>query len=418
MDRALAGPAGRVRLLLVGGGPEGLQALEPGLGALGHEVVQAGSGAEALGRLMSQNFSLVLVDVRGPSLEGFDAARLLRSRSRHTPLIFLTDQDRSQDEALRDPDLGPVDYLIRPFAPHVLSHKVGTLVELQRKTRELAQLQAQLWDLGRALGESERSLRQLQIGLEERVRERTAELESHGRLLASSNRELAEFAGVVSHDLQEPLRTLDNHLALLKREVGPALSPPALAQLSLATETARRLRRLISDLLAYSRVESQAGEVSEVDCNELLREVLEKLNGVITDRGASVSVDILPRVRGRSALLGRLFQNLIENAIKFCESRPMVEVGADWRGSETLFWVKDNGIGIGPLDRQRIFKVFQRLHSQAEYPGTGMGLALCKKIVEHHGGTLWVESQPGKGSTFFLTLSADPNAELAAPARP
>ena len=152
-----------------------------------------------------------------------------------------------------------------------------------------------------------------------------------------------------------------------------------------------------------------------VDCNELMLGVLEQLNMAISQRGARVNVNLLPRVLGMGTLLGQLFQNLVENALKFCDAgAPEVEVGADFKDGELVFWVKDNGIGVPAKDYERIFRVFQRLHGPSNYPGTGIGLALCKKIVERHGGRIWVESKVGKGSTFFFTL---PSAE-GPPMRP
>jgi light-regulated signal transduction histidine kinase (bacteriophytochrome) len=224
--------------------------------------------------------------------------------------------------------------------------------------------------------------------------------------LKRSNEELEQFAYVASHDLQEPLRMVASYTQLLERRYGDKLDDNAREFIAFAVDGARRMQALIDALLQYSRVGSRAGEMAQVDLNEVLDAARINLTVAIEEAQAEVIADKLPSVVADQTQMIQLFQNLIGNAIKFRgEQRPCVHVSATPESGRVHVVVKDNGIGIDPRYANRIFMVFQRLHTQAEYPGTGIGLALCRKIVERHGGAIWVESEPGKGAAFHFTLA-------------
>lgn len=223
--------------------------------------------------------------------------------------------------------------------------------------------------------------------------------------LARSNADLQQFAYVASHDLQEPLRMVASYTQLLARRYKGKLDSDADEFIGYAVDGASRMQRLINDLLDYSRVTSQGKVFEWVDCNGVLEEVLSNLRVAVEESRAVVTHDPLPTVRADGRQLGQLFQNLISNAIKFCgEEPPNVHVSAERRPGEWRFSVRDHGIGVDPQYAERIFVIFQRLHNREEYPGTGIGLAICKKIVERHGGRIWVVSQPGQEATFYFTL--------------
>ena len=233
------------------------------------------------------------------------------------------------------------------------------------------------------------------------------ELRRQAEELARSNKELEQFAYIASHDLQEPLRIVSGYCQLLKRRYSGKLDADADKFINYALEGAVRLQELITDLLAYSRVSTKAKPFAAVKLSEVAEQAVANLQMAINDRGAELFIDSLPEVMGDSHQLLQLFQNLIGNAVKFCsETNPKVWVKA---ARDKNFWtvtVKDNGIGIDPKHFEKIFTIFQRLHSREKYDGTGIGLAICKKVVQRHGGSIHVESEPGRGAEFIFTLPA------------
>jgi PAS domain S-box-containing protein len=224
--------------------------------------------------------------------------------------------------------------------------------------------------------------------------------------LSRSNQELEQFAYIASHDLQTPLRAITGFLDLLSRRYKGKLDPQADEFISFAVEGAQRMHQLINDILAYSRVGTRGKPFEHLESREPLDRALGNLQTEIEEIGVEVISDWLPMVTGDRDQLAQLFQNLVGNAIKYRRTGepPRIHIAAEERADAWEFRVHDNGIGIDPRYAERIFQIFQRLHTVGEYPGTGIGLAICKKIVERHGGRIWVESEPGKGSTFFFTL--------------
>lgn len=265
---------------------------------------------------------------------------------------------------------------------------------------------------------AEAALRDANRRLEARVAERTRELEVQTRELARSNAELEQFAYVASHDLQEPLRSVAGFAQLLERRYRDVLDEEGRTYLSYIVDGTGRMRQLIVDLLAFSRVGAQTRPFQPVATEELVEEVLHDLSAVIAERHAQIDRQPLPVVWGDRNELFQLFLNLIGNALKFNRGESVrVWIWAEERDDEWLFAVRDNGIGIAPQDSERIFAIFQQLNRRNEYPGTGVGLAICKKVVDRHHGRIWVESQLGQGSTFYFTLKKVPAAATIA-ARP
>lgn len=241
---------------------------------------------------------------------------------------------------------------------------------------------------------------------EQRISEANRMLETQAQQLKATNAELEQFAYVASHDLRAPLRMVTSYLSLIEKRMGAELSEDIKDFLGYAVGGAKRMDRLINDLLQYSR--TGKGKTSVVvHMGEAVGEAMANLEVVIRNAMAEVSIDEgLPSVMGDPGELVRLFQNLIGNAVKYIPSErtPRIEIGWREEAGECLLWVKDNGIGIAPADRERAFMVFQRLVAQDEFEGTGIGLAICKKIVERHGGKIWIESEVGRGSSFFMTF--------------
>ena len=241
---------------------------------------------------------------------------------------------------------------------------------------------------------------------ERELEEAREELAAYARDLERSNAELEQFAYVASHDLQEPLRMVASYVTLLEQRYGEALDQDAKEFIGFAVDGARRMQQLIDDLLAYSRIETQGREAESVSVVDCLEQARRNLDRYLTEENALVTHDELPEVMADPGQLTLLLQNLIHNAVKFArnDAPPRIHVAAELCDDGWEISVADNGIGIDPNHGERIFQIFQRLHGRKEYPGTGIGLALCRRIVERHGGTIRVESEPGNGSTFYFTL--------------
>ena len=240
---------------------------------------------------------------------------------------------------------------------------------------------------------------------EAQVRALNKVLQSYAAELESSNRDLQYFAYVASHDLQEPLRMVVGYVQLLEKRLADKLDQSTREFMGYAVDGALRMQSLIQDILAYSRVSTKGQPLEPVDSAAALKEALDRLASRIAETGAEVDARSLPIVMADRTQLAQLFQNLIGNAIKFCRDHaPQVRVEAAREAGRWRFSVTDNGIGIAPEYRERLFVIFKRLHTQREFPGTGIGLAICKRIIERHGGEIGIGSAPGGGSVFWFTL--------------
>lgn len=267
-----------------------------------------------------------------------------------------------------------------------------------------------VYDRGQILyGRYGRPVRMIGIMLDVTERKAAEErLSAQARELARSNAELQEFAYVASHDLQEPLRAMAGCVEIIRRRYQGKLDARADEVITHAVEGAARMQNLINDLLVYSRIGSRDHRLEPTDCQVVLDTVLANLEVPISESGAVVTHDELPTIYADPGQLVQLFQNLISNAVKFRGDRkPEIHVGARKQDREWIFAVSDNGIGIGSDYFERIFRIFQRLHARNDYPGTGIGLAICKRVVERHGGRIWVESEPGHGATFYFTFPTE-----------
>jgi signal transduction histidine kinase len=263
---------------------------------------------------------------------------------------------------------------------------------------EIGQLGTEFNQMAVLLSEKEAQLRDYAAQLEQKVEERTVEL-------ARSNADLAQFAYVASHDLQEPLRMVSSFVQLIEHRYKDKLDAAGTEFISYAVDGANRMQTMINDLLTFSRVGTRGKPFEPIDCEVILDQTLTNLQMAVEDSQAIITHDPLPTVMGDDTQMVQLFQNLIGNAIKFRRQEQLrVHISAQAKEKEWVFSVRDNGTGIDPQYAERIFVIFQRLHSKEEYPGTGIGLAVCKRVVERHGGKIWVESQPGQGSTFYFTI--------------
>jgi PAS domain S-box-containing protein len=279
---------------------------------------------------------------------------------------------------------------------NVYSDQVGNILGLVGFTKDITSLK-----------QTQNALREANNDLEQRVQARTAELSQANAELARSNTELEQFAYIASHDLREPLRKIKSYVELLAENYQGQLDDTADKYITYVTDGATRMQALIADLLTYSRVGQGNLTLEPTDLGTVLEQTLGDLSVTIEENSALITADPLPTVRANAQQIAQLFLNLIGNAIKFQgKATPKIEVKAELQECQWLIAVRDNGIGIKPQYAERIFEIFQRLHSREKYAGTGIGLAICRKIVERHGGRIWMESQLGLGTTFYFTLPA------------
>jgi signal transduction histidine kinase len=327
-------------------------------------------------------YQLILADYNLPQWRGIETLEVLSREGLDIPLILVSGSlgDVPAVECIKQ---GATDYVLK-----------DSLARLPVSVRRALQEKHQRDDHQRAEQDLARKVEEL----------------------ARSNRDLEQFAYVASHDLQEPLRMVAAYTQLLAERYRGKLDKDADKYIGYAVEGALRMQTLVFDLLAYSRVGHNGVDCKPSDCNNVVQEALLNSKSLIEESGAVVTYDRLPMVAAERTQLLQLFQNLIGNAVKFRgKEAPVIRVSAEPQGTQWLFTVADNGIGIAPEHKDVIFVIFQRLHGRGEYPGNGVGLAICKKIVEHFGGRIWFESEPDHGCTFYFTLPASPADEKREP---
>ncbi len=332
---------------------------------------------EGLNILKNHQFDIILLDLGLPDSDGIDTLKEVNKKTPNSPIIVLTGLNNAEIGILAV-KMGAQDYLIKKeIDSKHLSSSIRYAIE--RKKIEL-------------------ELQKSQDTLEEKVKERTKELEE-------SNKELQQFAYVASHDLKEPLRMITSFLQLLERRYADQLDEDATEFIGFAVEGAKRLDEMINDLLEFSKVTRKKIEFSMVDMNKVVEQTKLNLKYVIDTNNAEINYNTLPTVYGDEILMVQLFQNIIGNSIKYRNKEsPEIDITATKESNYYHFSITDNGIGMSPKHLNRIFTIFQRLHTNEEYEGTGIGLAIAKKIVLQHDGQIWVESELGKGTTFHFTI--------------
>lgn len=380
-----------VNILLVDDQPENLVALEAILEPLGQTLLLAESGRDALRLLLTHDVAVILLDVKMPGLDGFETAELVRERerSRNTPIIFLTAAAPSHAMARQGYAVGAVDYLVKPAVPEFVRSKVAVFVELAKATR-LLERQTEL------LRHREQEARQL---ADERA-EALAELEQ-------KNRELESFSYAVSHDLRAPLRRIDGFGRALLETSGEQLGEAGRRFLERIRESTGQMMELIDGMLHLARVTRTDLRSWPVDLSELAADVLHQLAQSEPDRSVETTVRPAMMAEGDPRVLRMLLENLLGNAWKFTAGRQpgRIEFGILSAHSEPVYFVHDNGVGFDMTYASRLFTPFQRLHASDAFPGTGIGLATSQRIVQRHGGRIWLEGTVDGGATAYFTLA-------------
>lgn len=432
----------------------------------GFRVSIAANGKEALELLRKKKPAIVISDVLMPEIDGYELCRKIKKDEnlKDIPVILLTALSDTKD-VLKGLQANADNFITKPYdekylisrVQHILinrelrggerlqsgvevyfsgqkylitserqqildlllsTYDAAVLQNLELiKTRDQLnalneQLEQKIEERTAALREeiaerrqTESELRNYREHLEELVEQRTAAFKKASDDLARSNADLQQFAYAASHDLQEPLRAISGFVKLFEKRYKGTIDRDADQYIKFIVDGVNRMRDLIIDLLEYSRVGIKGDTLSPVDSGAILDKAISNLRPALEESGASVTYKSLPTVTADAAQLCSLFQNLIGNAIKFRSTEtPKVQISVAKKGDEWVFSVGDNGIGIDPQYSNKIFVVFQRLHTKEEYPGTGIGLSICKKIVERHGGRIWVKSELGRGSTFYFTI--------------
>jgi len=380
----------KVNILMVDDEPANLEALEAILEPLGQRLYRASCGTEALRCVLDRDYAVILLDVQMPDISGIETAALIRERerSRNTPIIFLTGVVKTSEMIFKGYSTGAVDYLMKPVVSGILRAKVEVFVELAEAR---LRLQNEVLERARIAGE----IAKLNMALEQRNED-----------LIAANEDLEAFGHSVSHDLRMPLRHIHAYISMLEASASAKLDTEERRHFGVIRDAARRMGQLIDDLLAFSRIGRTQITAARIDNEALVQQVIGEMQTDLTDRFIEWEIAALPPVSGDANLLRQVWVNLLANAVKYTRprERALIKVGAVVQDNEAIFNVSDNGVGFDSAYADRLFGVFQRLHSEKQFEGTGVGLANVRRIVQRHGGRTWAESTLNEGATFYFSL--------------
>jgi signal transduction histidine kinase len=410
------------KILLVDDREDNLLSIETILEPSGYRFVKAKSGREALKILLNEfDFAMILMDVKMPNLNGFETATLIyeREKLKHIPIIFITANNYGDENIFKGYQTGAIDYIFKPINPDVLRAKVGVLVDLYKKTRLLLEQEQKLININRNL--------ELEVierkASEEKVNQLNRKLLINIANLESANKNLERFAFMASHDLQEPLRKIRMFSDRLLSKYSDIIKEDV-QMLVRIQQAAERTQTLIADILDFSKISMEQSEFTNSDLNVLLNDLITDMEEEVKGKSATITIEKLPSLYVSTRLMRPLFQNLIANALKYSKKGvpPVIRIHSDVANTNVLkngngnsngnggeskycrIFIEDNGIGFDQKYAEDIFGMFKRLHNHGEFEGTGIGLALCKKIIEQHNGFISARSKPDEGSTFIISL--------------
>jgi light-regulated signal transduction histidine kinase (bacteriophytochrome)/CheY-like chemotaxis protein len=413
------------KILIVDDREDNLLSIETILEPDGYQLIKATSGRQALKILLNEHdFAMIMMDVKMPNLNGFETASLIyeREKLKHIPIIFITANNYGDENMYKGYQAGAVDYIYKPINPDVLRAKVSVLIDLYRKNIQLISQEKKLVAINKSL---ELEIQE-RMASEEKVKQLNRQLLENIASLESANKDLDRFAFMASHDLQEPLRKIRTFSDRLYVKYKETLDDDGKANLIRIQKAAERMQNLITDILTFSKISSEKIEFINSDMNKIVSEVITDMDEEVRAKAAKIHVATLPVLQVNPGLIKPLFQNLIGNALKYCkkDTAPAISIkadvglkniakGSDFTRNYCRIFIEDNGIGFDQRYAEEIFGMFKRLHRNSEFEGTGIGLALCKKIVEQHNGFISARSKPGEGSTFIISLPLQHQMEVA-----
>jgi signal transduction histidine kinase len=400
-----------VKILIVDDKKENLLSLQVILADFGYQCVEASSGKDALRILLkNQDFAIILMDVQMPVMDGFETAELIREsdKLKGVPIIFLTANMNTQDYIFKGYQSGAVDYMIKPLSPEILQAKVKVFTELYKRNRELR------------IKEEEANALNLKITkANEELAKQYLAIENHAAQLKKKNSELDAFTYISSHDLQEPLRKIQTFSNIILANEYPNLSPDGKLKFERILYSTNKMRALINDLLAFSRTDIIERKFEITDLNTIIENAKEALSENIKEKNAIIATDFNGTVKIIPFLFIQLMENLLNNSLKFSkkdvqlhiEIKSRITSGAELENEKILpnekyyhISYQDNGIGFDPIYSDKIFGIFQKLHSRDVYDGTGIGLAIVKKIVDSHNGIITANGVQMQGATFNIYI--------------
>jgi signal transduction histidine kinase len=378
----------KFNILIVDDKPANLLAQQALLAKKDRVLYTARNGNEALKLALSNPPDLILLDVHMPDMDGFEVARLMRQnkRTRDIPIIFVTAERKEHQSMVMGFEEGAIDYLFKPLDPEITKAKVSVLLNMQLQKKELS-------EKNKALEQANQQIKKL-----------NEELQKNIRSLEVANKELDAFSYSVSHDLRTPLRTIDAFSGIMIQEHADKLDDEGKRVLDIIVSNAKKMMEMIDKLLEFSRLGKKTIRKEKISMKKLVDSCIQDVRRL--RHNAVIKVGKLPVTEGDSLLLSYTWANLISNAVKYSgkKAEPKIEIGSHDEQGTIVYYVKDNGAGFDMAYADKLFKVFQRLHSADDFKGIGVGLALVQRIIAKHGGKIWAEGELDKGATFYFTL--------------
>lgn len=378
-----------ITILIIDDDPNKTTTLESIIADCGAEIIKCTSGMDGLRWLLNNEPAVILLDVNMPVMNGFETAAMIRKRKRseHTPIIFITAYSTDAKEVSAGYSFGAVDYLFTPVVPQILKSKVDVFIDLFRMNLQMKNHLAIIQKANLDIQELNKSLVEKSDSL------------------AELNKELEAFTSTVSHDLRAPLRHISSFLELLKKRL-TNMDEKSVKFMNTISESAVRMDTLITDLLAFAKIGKVEFRKFEVDCNWMVNEIIDEFKIEFEHRKIVWKIADMPKIFADRNLLKQVWANLISNAVKYTSTRDeaIIEIKYERLKEHHQFTIKDNGAGFKMEYIDRLFGVFQRLHTQTEFPGTGIGLANVKKIVSKHGGEVWAKSEINNGAEFGFSI--------------